>query len=114
MASTPKAYSSPLDDELELETIKVGTDVIVHHDKKNKRLLVDIPIGERRKISQSGNSMLLANAKYEVPSKGAIIMNLNVWDAQFTEEELPKLKDFLEVKKQQADLKQQLKDLQAK
>lgn len=107
-------YISPLGEELNLDTDKFGTNIVVAYDKKNKRILMDIPIGDRMKISSSGKSMLLANGKYDlVQAKGGIQMNVNVWDDQFTKDELPKVKEFLEVKKQQADYKQQLKDLQS-
>lgn len=106
-------YVSPLDEELNLNTDRFGTDIIVSYDKKNKRVLLDVPIGERLKISSSGNSMLLANGKYNFDQiKGGVQMNLNVWDDQFTKEEMPKVKEHLAIKKQQADLKQQMKDLQ--
>lgn len=105
-------YTSPLIDELGLDTEKFGTDIIVHYDKANKHILMDISIAERLKISSSGKSMLLANGKYLVSDKGDIQLNINCWDNAFTKIEMPKVKEFLEVKKQQADYKQQLKDLQ--
>ena len=107
-------YASPLTEDLDLKTDTFGTNIIVAYDKKNKRILLDIPVGKRIKISSSGNSMLLANGKYNFDSlKGNVQMNLNVWDSAFTKEELPKVKEFLEVKKQQTAYKQQLKDLQS-
>lgn len=106
-------YTSPLSDELDHKTDTFGTNIIVAYDKKNKRLLLDVPMGERLKISSSGKSMLLANGKYDLDQeKGGIQMNINVWDNQFTKAELPKVKEFLEVKQQQANYKQQLADLQ--
>ncbi len=107
-------YVSPLSDELGLNTETFGTNIIVSYNKKSKRLLVDIPIGKRLKISSSGKSMLLANGKYNLDNeKGNIQMNLNVWDNEFTKVELPKVKEFLEVKNQQAEYKKQLADLQS-
>ena len=98
-----ETYQSPLSDELGLDTEIFGTNIVVSYDKKNKRLLLDVPVGRRIKISSSGLSMLLANGKYNlVEEKGDIQMNINVWDKQFTKVELPKVKEFLAVKNQQA------------
>ena len=105
-------YKSPLVDELELDVERVGTDVLIHHDEKNERLLVDIPIGVRRKFSQSGTTMGIANAKYVVNNvKGDMTLNLNVWDKAFLKEEMPKLKDFMQLKKNKAEIQQQINDL---
>ncbi len=107
-------YVSPLIEELNLDTDQFGTGIIVAHDKKNKRVLLDVDISERLKISTSGLSMLLANGKYNFDKiKGDVQMNVNVWDTAFTKEELPKVKEHLAIKKQQAELKAQLKELQS-
>lgn len=96
-----------------METETFGTNIIVSYNKKEKRILLDIPVGKRIKISSSGLSMLLANGKYNLAEeKGDIQMNINVWDKQFTKAELPKVKEFLAVKNQQAEYKKQLADLQ--
>ena len=109
---TEDEYVSPLKEELNLTTDTFGTGIIIALNKKDKRVLLDVPIGERLKISSSGNSMLLANGKYNFDQlKGGVQMNLNVWDDQFTKEEMPKVKEHLSIKKEQAILKQQMKDL---
>lgn len=106
-------YISPLKDELSMDTDTFGTGIIIAYNKKTKRVFLDIDISERLKISSSGNSILLANGKFNFDSlKGNKQMNVNVWDAQFTKEEMPKVKEFLELKKLQTDQKQALKDLQ--
>ena len=107
-------YVSPIEDELELEVKTFRTDIHYHLNKKTKRVLLDVPIGVRRKISQSGTSMLLANGRLDLDElKGTVQMNLNVWDKSFSDAELPKVKAHLEIKQKQADLKQQLADLKA-
>ncbi|KKN51919.1 hypothetical protein LCGC14_0617560 [marine sediment metagenome] len=109
---TEEIYSSPLKDELNLDTDTFGTGIIVAYDKRNKRALLDIPMGKRLKISQSGNSMLIANGRFDFNNlKGTVQMNINVWDKSFSKDEMPKLKEHMAIKKQQADLKQQMNDL---
>lgn len=111
---TEEDYVSPLKEELNMDTDKFGTGIIVAYDKKNKRALLDIPMDKRLKISQSGNSMLIANGRHDFDNlKGKIQMNINIWDKAFSKEEMPKLKEHMAIKKQQADLKQQMNDLNA-
>ena len=109
---TEDKYISPLKEELNMDTNKFGTGIIVAYDKKNKRALLDIPMGTRLKISQSGNSMLIANGRYDFDElQGTVQMNINVWDKSFSKEEMPKLKKHMAIKQQQAELKQSLEDL---
>ena len=55
-----------------------------------------------------GTGIIIALNKKD---KSGVQMNINVWDDQFTKEEMPKDKEHLSIKKEQAILKQQMKDL---
>jgi hypothetical protein len=76
-----KDYASPLNDELGLPTQHIGEGVIIHDDKKNQRMLVDIDYGTRRKVSSTAKSMLLSTATFKPTS--TIKLSINCMDSEF-------------------------------
>ncbi len=102
-------YVSPLTDELNLTTMKIGEGVEVYHDTENGRLLIDIDILTRRGLSSSGKTIKIATANHPIGEK--MKLSLNVYDKDMNMDELDKLSDFIVKKAKEKDLKEKLKAL---
>ena len=102
-------YVSPLTDELNLATMKIGEGVEIYHDTENGRLLLDIDIETRRGLSSSGKTIKIATANHQVGDK--MKLSLNVYDKDMTMKELDQLGLFIEKASKAKDLKAKLKAL---
>ena len=106
-----KKYVSPLEDELNLQTERTGTNVIVARDEKAGRLFLDINYKDRsRGISSSGKNALLATATYRFDNDKKLSLNLT--DPNLTDKEMDKVDDMIKDKARRKRQKEKLKKLE--
>lgn len=105
--SKREEYVSPLVDELNYKTQPIGEGVEFYLDDDNNRLLLDIDIGTRRNITQSGKSIKIATATHMI--KGLMKLSLNIFDKDMNDQEMDDLEIFMKNKKRREELDKQLK-----
>jgi hypothetical protein len=103
-------YISPIVDELGHQTRPIGEGVEFYLDEDNERLLLDIDIGTRRNITQSGKSIKIATATHMI--KGLMKLSLNIFDKDMNDAELDNLVVFLKNKKRRDELEKQRKAME--
>ena len=108
--STTEKYTSPLVDELNLTTRPIGEGVEYYLDEGNARLLLDIDLGTRRNITQSGKSIKIATATHMI--KGLMKLSLNIFDKDMNDSEMDDLEVFMKNKKRREALDKQLKSME--
>ena len=103
-------YISPIIEELGFQTRPIGEGVEFYLDEDNERLLLDIDIGTRRNITQSGKSIKIATATHMI--KGLMKLSLNIFDKDMNDQELDDLVIFLKNKKRRDELEKQRKSME--
>jgi hypothetical protein len=110
LVDSENEYISPIVEELGYQTRPIGEGVEFYLDEDNDRLLLDIDVGTRRNITQSGKSIKIATATHMI--KGLMKLSLNIFDKDMNDSELDDLVIFLKNKKRRDELDKQRKAME--
>lgn len=98
----PDTYVSPLAEKFS-NVQNLGKGVLLVHDLPNDRVLLDVNYGTRRGVSSTTKTVNIANATF--PIEDGMKLSLNVYDKNFTDEELVEKEKILIRKTKETELK---------